>query len=99
MRSKRIESTPEQIEEAILGGPYVHPCRYLDAAALCPDLGGPDRDWAKRVPVHVVVQVLHQQHEHTHQLLVDERAQHRETKAELDSIVAALRTVYKAATS
>lgn len=100
MKVERIESTPEQIEAAILGGPYASPCRFIYALEVCPELDkGEHKHWPQRIPVHAVIHALGKDSAHYSDLLQEERTRRQEAEAALTDLTEALRKVYKAMTS
>lgn len=89
----RHQSTPEQIEAAILTG-STNPCRYTYAAEVW-DQADPER-WEQTVPPHAVIHGLRRDRDHYAELLRTKRLEVAKLKTELAAIRSALRTLHQA---
>lgn len=92
--TRRQQSTPEQLEAAILAGAPLAPCRYIYAAEVWPE-ASLDR-WPETVPPHAVIHALRRDRDHYHELLLEERTEVARLRAELAEIRGAVRTLHDA---
>jgi len=97
VKVKRIESTPEQIEEAILRDGRADGCRFVYALEVCPGLDkGEHKHWPLRVPVHAVIHALRKDMETYAGLLQEERQARKATEIEHQRLLDALGVVGQA---
>lgn len=82
--SRRLPSTPDEIDAAIHAGPHLDPVRPVDLSAVwtAPDDLNWDR-WRDQVPAHAVIRALHAEVAELRRMLNEARTENRRIHTEI----------------
>lgn len=96
--TRRLPSTPDEIDAAIHAGPHVDPVHPTDLSAVwtAPDGFNWDR-WRDQVPAHAVIRALHAETARLRRLLDDARRDNARLHREVVEVRAAAARIVTAA--